>query len=184
MNKNPSGTIILCTLSALALWRGEILGQFSDGMWENAAPAHGPDAHWRFWHSLDSRWEDGTDVVVMNPGGYVPWRQKTGYNIAALYEHVEDRMLAIGRMARAFEALELDVSMTSEALRAAQYMPDTMVHWVASKATGTWSYDFVGAYMNHITADVALAYYTSVYTRKDLKEDVKHIKRAMHTLKK
>jgi hypothetical protein len=33
-----TGTIVLPSLSAALVWKAEIVGQLSDGMWENAAP--------------------------------------------------------------------------------------------------------------------------------------------------
>ena len=47
-NPRSTGIIYLPTASAAALFEHELVGQFSDGMWENARPYD----HWKFWCNL------------------------------------------------------------------------------------------------------------------------------------
>ena len=42
------GNIYLPTDTAIALWEAELLGQFSDGAWENSKPNN----HWKIWTEL------------------------------------------------------------------------------------------------------------------------------------
>jgi hypothetical protein len=89
-----TGTIYLPTFTAVALWNKELTGQLSDGMWENANPAYGPDAHWIFWCNLQAVCDPGGEPRVVTP---CAWRcKKTGYNFAALYPIIGERMLSIG----------------------------------------------------------------------------------------
>jgi hypothetical protein len=88
-----SGTIYLPTLSAVALWKEEITGQLSDGMWENARPHE----HWRFWSDLEAvHSPDRCEVVTDRPWACT----KASYKLTALVPIVGDRMLAVGQKAQ------------------------------------------------------------------------------------
>lgn len=154
------GTISLPTFSALNLWKHELTGQFSDGMWENS----GPDMHYRFWCDLE--------VVQGQPGVETdfPWKcLKTGYRLGALYEYVGDRMVRKGRMGAALGRM-----LSYEESYASEYMPNTYEEWVRR--------DKGDSYMHHVTDEMARKYYTTVYTMKDLKDDMRAVKKAMHSL--
>ena len=161
-------TISFTTKTALALWKAEICGQLSDGMWENTAPYD----HWKFWCNLDPVL--GTENKVTTPYPYLC--KKTGYNIAGLYEVIGDRMLKIGRLAK--------VTPVGERLYCAEYMPDTLEEWTTMHTTGKWQFEFVAPYMTGITPESAAAYYATTYTMRDLRFDVKVIKAAMKTMKR
>jgi len=65
------------------LWKDEILGQLSDGYWENASPFD----HWRVWSDAE--------VMVGTPAGYYGFHPKrTSYGLAnsELMDVVGDRM--------------------------------------------------------------------------------------------
>ena len=68
----------------VALWNEELVGQLSDGMWENSRPHD----HWKPWCNAEVI-IDATNV------GRDFWAQKDSYNFHALIEYVGDRMLAI-----------------------------------------------------------------------------------------
>jgi len=159
-----SGTISLPTYSAINLWKHELTGQFSDGMWENS----GPEGHYRFWCDLE--------VIKGLPGVETdrPWScQKTGYRLGALYEVVGDRMVNLGRMG---EALGKVVDYQHHV--AAEYMPATFQEFLtATKETAPG-----GNYLGHVTQEEACAYYATVYTMRDLKDDMRAVKKAMHSL--
>ena len=95
-NNATTCSITLPTASAAALFEHELKGQFSDGMWENARPRD----HWRFWNVLVVKVAPGRCLVETNQAYACT---KTSYDIAALYDIIGDRMLKIGRLARACE---------------------------------------------------------------------------------
>lgn len=172
--KNKLGTITFSTPSAFALWKHEILGQLSDGMWENSRPWE----HWKLWHALEPVYvPNGRNEVVLNESER--WRggeystQKTSYNIAGLRKYIEDRMLKIGRWGAAGNVID-----------AADYMPNSLDEWRACKSSGKWQYDFVKDHMQEVTDKMAVAYYAASYTIKDLKRDIAIIKEAMKSLKR
>lgn len=190
MSKETVGSIFLPSISALAVWREEVLGQLSDGMWENTSPTN----HWEFWHKLVTKL--GEPSVVMDEGKHVPYRQKTSYNIAGLYEYVGDRMLAYGRMGRAIERAGAMLPAES---------PDYDVRWgkggfdAAVRAgehlqrLGTldeflkreWDKDdnYAASYLKNVSDELARAFFETKYEMPDLKRDVKSIKLALKTLK-
>lgn len=171
MNNQTTGTIYLNNLPQFALWRDELTGQMSDGMWENSAPWE----HYKFWGGLDVVVERaGTPRVATGQ----PWQiKKKGYAFNRLYSIVGDRMLALGRMARAAESLGLAVPIDRTA---AEYMPPTMDAWRECRASGKWQYDFVKEPMERdVTEELALAFYAETYTMKDLRDDVAVISGAM-----
>jgi hypothetical protein len=165
-NKNQTGTMTLPSRTAVAVWNNELCGQISDGMWENS----GPRDHWKFWCDLDVVFGD-TAGIVKTSG----MCRKTSYNFAGLYDIVGDRMLAYGRMAKAGAEL---VSQFS----AASYMPETLEEFRECKLSGKWQYDFVATYMTYVTDELAVAFYASEYTMKDLRADIKLIKTTMKML--
>ena len=180
-NKQNVGrhTIFLPSKTAVALWRGEISGQISDGMWENSRPFD----HWRFWCCS----------ITVLPGdelAFVPTRDYTGtcctkksYALARLYqlkfykdgEYVlRDRMLAMGRMAKACD----DVTNTS-LIKTAEYMPASFDEWKKNKASGEWKFDYAAHQMESVSHELAKKFYAATYTMKEMKSDIGLIKRAM-----
>ena len=160
-----TGTIHLPSASARALWHSEITGQLSDGMWENSAPHD----HWKFWARCVVA--EGEPKLVCE--GYNR-PVKTGYNIAGLLPIIGDRMLKAGQMGLA--------GGDEAACRGAEYMPSTLADFQQSRLTNTWKYDFVERYMASVTDEIAEKFYTTVYTMKDLKADIRSIKAAMKTV--
>jgi hypothetical protein len=162
------GTITFQNNSQLALWNHEITGQMSDGMWENSRPHD----HWKFWGRLEAK--VGTELKVET---IRPWEcKKTAYNLNALLEYVEDRMLKVGRMA-------MVLGVTANDLQAADYMPATYDEWLANKASGKWMYSFVEGYMEKMDQSTAFTFYALEYTETDLRRDLRAIKAAMKTVK-
>lgn len=169
--------IFFASVTQAALFEHELKGQLSDGMWENAAP----NDHWKFWCDLRVRVAPpGTEARVVTQH---PWAvKKKGYNFAALYPIIGDRLLAIGRMARA--TLVANVPFESFAhgdMRgAAEHMPPTLGEWRDCKAGHLlWKHDFVAGYMEHVTDELAQAFYQVRYEMRDLRADVSAIKRTM-----
>jgi hypothetical protein len=86
-----TGTIYLPTASAVALFKNELLGQMSDGMWENSRPF----LHYEFWYHLNVVHESGCTPRVKTE---CAWQcKKNAYNFVALIPIVGERMLSIGR---------------------------------------------------------------------------------------
>ena len=168
MKREMVGQIQFKSKTALALWKHEILGQLSDGAWENARPMN----HWEFWHHLDS--DVGSEnKVTLYAMRYSPYCTKNRYNIACLYEYVVDRMLAYGRMAT--------VTDDEKLLELADDMPATLGQFLKSRETGVWIRSWHKDELDTINLDIALAFYTSKYGMKELRRDVKDIKEAMKT---
>ena len=162
--RRVEGIISLPTVSAIALWKDEITGQLSDGMWENSKPYE----HWVFWSNMKP--------VLGRPGVKATDAPlKSSYNLSALVEYVGDRMLQVGKMARAVNNPNAD----REVFHAAQYMPATFDEFMKSKETGKWAYDYVAKYMTDVTPEIAQKYYATSYTDKDLSRDLSLIKMAM-----
>lgn len=157
-------TIALPTSSARAVWTEEIVGQLSDGMWENTSPHD----HWKFWNGL--KVAEGEPCVTSNT-----CPRKNNYGLTRLIPIIGDRMVAIGRMGK--------VDGVDEAmLHAAEYMPDTLEEWEKAKASGEWEYDFVKDYMAYVPQWIAAKFYETAYTEKDLRADLKLIKKAMKSI--
>lgn len=170
-----TGTIYLLTQSQAALFEHELTGQISDGMWENS----GPRDHWKFWSGLQVVVDPTGEPRVKTPH---PWMcKKDSYAFNRLYAVVGDRMLALGRMARAASFDPTAANVPFYILGdAATYMPPTLDEWRDCKAGRLlWKYDFVAGYMESVTDSLAAAFYATSYDMRDLRADVKVIQRAM-----
>lgn len=173
MKERSTGTMTLPSRTAIALWEGELTGQMSDGMWENS----GPRDHWKFWCRMDVV-EGAVAGIVSVPTGYENRCRKNRYGFASLIPHVGDRMLNMGRMARASQKIGAPAP-TDEQLRAAEYMPLTMFAFCEGMATKTWEHDFIAKYMENVSFKLAAAFYESTYTMSEMKKDIKLIKDTM-----
>lgn len=85
------GTIAFRNADQLVLWKLELLGQISDGMWENSRPHD----HWRVWHSNEA-------IVDQENLGKNFYAQRESYNFNSkdLLDVVEKRMIGAVRLAR------------------------------------------------------------------------------------
>lgn len=179
MNKESkmisTGTIEFPNVSCLGLWRAEITGQLSDGMWENTAPYD----HWKFWSDLDSA-VGGCRVVTEQA-----WRcKKTGYNIAGLYKYVGNRMVQFGRMGAACQTLGI-FDPPRNFIEAGEHLSEmTLEEFKQKKADGSWKHSWVAEKMKYVDDLTAETFYATKYTMKDLKKDVAFIKAAMWTVKR
>jgi len=173
-----TGTIILHNHSAQALWDHELIGQLSDGMWENTRPHD----HWQFWRGLQSTVQYGIARVVPKQPFYGRF-PKTNYNFARLWGKdvgLGHRMVNLGRMGHATYISQYE--MTYDLARASKYMPaggweEFMLH----KDDAVARY-VVGPLRSKVTDELACAYYNCRYTDKDMKLDVNRIKEAMQTV--
>jgi hypothetical protein len=195
MARTFKGRIILPTLSACALWSGEVTGQLSDGTWENSRPY----GHYKFWFTVEP--VQGACALLgprveMNEGNHAPWRQRTAYNIVSLMNLKWDcptskwakednregddryilrgRMLNMGRMAKALGRTDFNRG-------SAEYMPATMAEFTQLRVTGAYEHAFIKAYVDRVSDEDALKYYACEYTPKELRSDLLAIKAAMKT---
>lgn len=165
---NTNGTISLPSMTAVALWNNEFLGQMSDGYWENARPHD----HWRFWVGMKAVYGELCVTSLMTNRC-----TKTNYNFEALIRDGGDRMRATGRMVRAgANADDKDV------LSAAEYMPATLEEWTERKANNRWEQAYVGKYMAFVTPERARRFYSSKYSAHDLREDCRLVTKAVRSL--
>lgn len=166
------GVIFLPSYSALALWEWEILGQLSDGAWENATPFN----HWEFWHDLKSE----LGIPEVKATGRV---LKTGYNLAGLIEYIGDRMINYGRFGKA-NGKDI-VNMGSEVRSTIEEFPKEgpfdLEEWKQKMIQGKeWrakDYYWKGLEQKHIDA-----YYKTKYDERDMRKDLALIKQAMKNI--
>ena len=96
MNKNKkSPEVFLKSIAALMIWKNEVIGQISDGEWENSRPSD----HWKFWCNAEAKL-----------GEQVGYRKnesenvclKSNYNVRALASNkvLLDRMLHLVRFSK------------------------------------------------------------------------------------
>lgn len=171
MDRNYGKPIIsLSSPSAIALWKGEILGQLSDGMWENTAPHD----HWQFWHDctvtlspVNGHWVDLGDPM------------KTGYNIAGLIEYVGDRMLKICAFGYANPQIVLASDLGGCVL---DQLPETLQEYETTQVDPQLP-EWRKRFFDIVTKDAFIVYlnYKHLYTMKSLRADIKVIKTAMKT---
>lgn len=175
-NRTKTGKIFLPTITAAALFEHVLLGQFSDGKWENSTPHD----HWKPWGNLE---------IVVDPSGLPRVEggsgfRKKNYNLLGLLEYVKDEMIALCRMTLA--ASHLGVDLTHNARNAAHYghMPATLAEWTDRKASGKWDADYVAGYMADVTPELAAAFYEheKAYDVKALKRDLTLCKAAISTV--
>lgn len=177
METKSTGQIFLPTLSACALWEHEITGQLSDGMWENAAPHD----HWMFWCRLTLQFDPSKLASVVTENRYQC--RKTGYNIAALYEHVGARMVNLGRLATAAAKLGM-VSLSHDHRYAAEDMPATYEEFTQIRKGEKQVHELTKKHLDQVSEELAHAYYNTKYEMKHLRADVKLIKTAMKSVEK
>ena len=173
MNKETStGTILLPTASALALWEHEVTGQISDGTWENASPRD----HYQFWCRLDR--EKGSPAVKQTRGHCKRWY----YGLTRLYTMkwedgtyiLRTRMINKGRLAKAHEALGGRFEdFGYEQRYAAEEMPATLEEFTSKTDE---------RFRKAVSDELAAKYYETEYALDDLKKDIRSIAAAMKTM--
>lgn len=162
------GTLYFENETQVALWNSEIMGQLSDGMWENTRP----DDHWKAWCDCTAK------VAEDGAVGRDFWVRKEGYALHSLIEYVGDRMLFYGNLMAQLESApdcrlpdsQRDWEWTQE--MACKDRPNSdyyLTQWVKLDDCG-------------ITDEViAKAAEGRDYTMKDLRKDLTAMKRIMKT---
>lgn len=91
---------------AAALWKHELLGQLSDGMWENDR-----NSDWRLWcHTRVELTTPGSERVEVGSRNPLPHR-KTSFRFSALKEYILDRLLVLTAVGIACEEFNLDPTL-------------------------------------------------------------------------
>lgn len=165
-NKN---TIYFPTYSAIALWKMELLGQFSDGMWENTRPYD----HWQAWSNMK--------VELGSPRRAHEYSVlKDSYNIGALKPIVGDRMLKFARFGKAVgkDIFNIGDSVDNIIEDFPENGPFILEEWKAEMIKRRYyreaEYYWKGLEQKHIDL-----YYETAYTNKDMNDDIRAIKKAM-----
>ncbi|MCR4286208.1 MAG: hypothetical protein NUW00_04915 [Candidatus Kaiserbacteria bacterium] len=166
VDRNTTGTMMLTTYAAVTLFECEIKGQMSDGNWENATPHD----HWKFWCSLDTVL-GAQNRIDIAPGYSIFDCKRVSYGLTRLIKFIGARMIAQGRLATA-----LNRRLSCHEGWACANMPADLVSWRQQTVNNEKS-------AMTITDEMALAYYSTVYLEKDLKEDLKHISCAIKSVK-
>lgn len=166
------GKIFFNTPTQVAIYRDELQGQFSDGMWENSNPRE----HWVFWCRLTPTLDPVGVPRVETGSGYLCLKERYGLTKLMSNDDCLHHMLNIGRMARALASLKTEPAPDRWT---AEYMPETLDDWRALKASGKWEHGFIREYMDTVSDALAVAYYSSSYTSKELRSDLKVIAEAM-----
>jgi len=162
-SKNTSGTFTLRTPQQAAIFVNELVGQFSDGHWENLR-----GDHWQVWCHAD--------VTVGEKVGRTFPASKDNWNVAAkeLLEAVGERMKGYARIAMVL-GLEASVKYGD------------LLSWDTGKIkrpthAGEY-YDSKRALFDELNAvpGTVDAINNAVYEEKHLRADLREIKKAMKT---
>ena len=141
-------TLAFRNADQLVLWKYELLGQLSDGHWENSVP----HTHWERWHDAEA-------IVDPDNVGRDFWVQRDRYNFANkdLLDVVAKRMIGYVRIAKSLGA---------------EVLERTELRWSVGcdgELTG-YKRDKMG---NEDAGMVTRALENPSYTMKDLKRDLK-----------
>jgi len=167
--KDPN-TLYLSSYSAIALWNMEFTGQISDGMWENSRPYD----HYKVWCGVKTKFG--------RPGGNLKeYPRKTSYNFGALKKYIGNRMLVIGKFGKAsgkdvFNFINSEVRCTIEDLPLIG--PVNLEVWKAERIKKS-DWRKAEYYWKGLTQELIDKYYNTVYTGKDLDNDIRIIKDSM-----
>lgn len=164
--RDPNAKLFFRTLDQVVLFEMEIMGQLSDGAWENTRP----DDHWQFWSDAKVDVAAYPEQVGRN---FFVAKDDYGLTRKDLLEVVGDRMIVYVKLSRAFGR-----EATAEIDHLIDYTSGKVRGYIANdpKYTHTlekfWS---LGIPLDKIKAVVD----ANTYTMEDLKKDLREIKKAM-----
>jgi hypothetical protein len=169
--KEQSGKICFSEPEMFALWKFEVVGQLSDGHWENATP----NDHWKFWHDLvpvlleDSSADSHVELNAIHQPVL-----KNAYNIVDLAEVLGDRMVRLGRLARsAPQLLRYGTFVRDVVCNYEDAVPDNFAVYLTKQKSGKKML---------MSTPQAAVYYATEYNRKDLRKDLRKISKLMKTV--
>jgi hypothetical protein len=144
------GTLTLKNLSQLNLFNAEILGQLSDGAWENARPSD----HYKVWYDVDA--------VIGSPIGYSKiYPRRTKYALASqLLPYIGARMLVYG--AAGLAKIELNDS-TYDMKNALEYFFEVFNAQTAQDLSSQCKSKTFDEFMQAFTAQVEKTNYLKKY---------------------
>jgi len=155
-----------------ALLIGELLGQISDGKWENSKPF----GHWKEWSRAD--------IKVGDQGTKNMYPQKTNYNFhdAELLSIVGNRMIGMVRLIKKYPKIGKDDSSINAANSLAEYL-------YGDSTLPTKMLDYMEKYMDLIKSKSGASDEEilktindkSLYSSSDLKKDLVEIKKSFTT---
>lgn len=156
------GTLTLKNLSQLNLFNAEILGQLSDGAWENARPSD----HYKVWFDVD--------VVIGSPIGYSGiYPRRTKYALAnQLLPYIGARMLVYG--AAGLVRIELNDS-TYDMKNALEYFFEVFNAQTAQDLSSQCKSKSFDEFMQAFTEQVEKNNYMKKYA-KDIEKNSKKLK--------
>lgn len=153
-------TITFKTRTQAVIFKNEILGQISDGMWENT-----PGTDWRTWCHMQ--------VFVCEQTGRSCQVRKDGFALHRLIEYVGERMILQAKLALAYPDMSLTMLDMLEGFqdvaRILERTPDSR-YWQQVKA----AVDALGG-----RDDIQAKLDTISYTERNLRNDLTAIKQAM-----
>lgn len=184
MLKN-TGTLTLPSLTAVCLWHNEVMGQLSDGCWENSSPFN----HWQFWNNLEVVVGEKASYTSAD-GRYTHPCRKTSYNIVGLMnqkwssEDHDDGYILRGRMLAMCKMALAGVAPESNECRIGEHMPKTFEEFSALKARpDSDHFTYAEERARSVATETAERFYTVSYTEKDLRKDLRTIQDAMKLCK-
>jgi len=149
-----TNNIIHLNKVAATLWKHELHGQISDGMWENYR-----NSDWRLWcYTRVELTAPGSERVEGGSRNPRPQR-KTSYRFSALKEYVLDRMLILTAVGIACEEFNLDPTL--DVFRSFTNFDDEHALWRAYDITQVDSYLF--KYAHEIFENLSKEFIARVY---------------------
>lgn len=156
-NEKTENVLVVKNKVQQILFLGELVGQFSDGKWENATPS----GHWLCWSKCK--------VEVGEKIGKNFYAQKDAYDLIAkdLLEAVGDRMIEYAKLAIAFPDVDAQILVWASDFRG----EDSLSEYV--KERNNRVKEFLSK------EQIERAEKETVYTLGQLKKDLRDIKEAM-----
>ena len=177
MRTKYEATITFAKKEQAVIFQNEIVGQLSDGAWENSKPYN----HWEFWS--DVKIQVGAKIGV---SGRIPYNQKRGYNLMTL---IDGEICDLSERMRAYVAAYRSGLNDSTGWDAAEYLvgAGSYEKFVAKMERNDASYapdkKYWVRYVNAIPAERASTIFAEFakYSRAELIRDIRAIKEAMKT---
>jgi hypothetical protein len=159
-----TGIMTLPSKIAVALWKVELKGQLSDGIFENSEPYD----HWEFWHGV--RVVFGESPKCEKISGLC---LKNTYDFTELIDIIPERLISICRMVKAGATTGCEIST-------GDYMPPTLKEFHKRKNTyEDCDFNYCDRRLKLIPDQLAIAYYNVRCSKSDLKKELKLIEKTM-----
>jgi len=160
-----TATLTLRNENQKILFEGEIVGQISDGAWENSRPEN----HWRAWSNCDVKVAGEGDKIGRNFSV-----MKDNYNLTRsdLLEVVAERMINMVKIRKAYPTLPHEIVRT---------VADCSKEDIESYSGKYWK-DVKREVEEYTTLDrIEEIKKSKTYTMQEMIQDLNEIKKAMRT---